>query len=216
MRSVIWFVVGASNGWIAVLRSRSDIASLRRQDRTFSEAHFTDRGFVAPLVAVIVGGLWWALTSRFEHDLTVLAYGLFFGVCAWLSLVDIDTHVLPRRIVVRSVVVAAPILVVASLFDEQGSVFGMFIGGLVTWIALRIMEILSRGGLGGGDVTLGVLLGMHLGWLSWQAIFNGLFLGFVVGGVFAGVLLVTRRVSRTHQFAFGPFLAIGAILAVLR
>lgn len=216
MRSVIWFVVGALNGWIAVLRSRREIASLRRDDRTFAEAHLTDRGFVVPLMALIVGGLWFALALTFDHDLTVLAYGVFCGVCAWLSLVDVDTHVLPRRIVVRSILVAAPLLVVASLFDDQGSVFRMCIGGLVTWIALRIMEILSRGGLGGGDVTLGALLGMHLGWLSWQAIVDGLFLGFVVGGVFAVILLVTRRVSRTHQFAFGPFLVIGAILAVLR
>lgn len=216
MRESMWFVVGALNGWIALLRARKEIARLRRTGDTYAEAHLTDSRLVTPLSALAVAFGYLGLVSRFDHDLTVLAYGVFFGACALLALIDVDTHVIPRRVVGRTLVVAVPLLILASFFDDQGSVFRMFVGALVTWIALRIMEILSRGGLGGGDVTLGALLGMYLGWLSWRSIFDGLFIGFIIGGVFALVLLVSRKVSRNHQFAFGPFLVIGAIAAVLR
>lgn len=216
MRDSIWVLVGALNGWVAALRARREIARLRRNGTTYAEAHLTESPAVTLYSIIAVGLVYAGLASRFEHDLTVLAYGVFAGACALIALVDLDTHVIPSRVVGRSLIVATPLLVVASFFDDQGSVFRMFVGALATWIALRIMEILSRGGLGGGDVTLGALLGMYLGWLSWQSIYNGLFLGFVIGGVFAFLLMLTRKVSRDHQFAFGPFLVIGAIVTVIR
>jgi prepilin signal peptidase PulO-like enzyme (type II secretory pathway) len=216
MRESIWFVVGLLNGWIALLRARREIARVRDTGKTYGEAHLTDSRLAGPVSAVVVALLYLGLVSRFDHDITVLAFGMFVGVCALLAWIDVDTHVIPSRVVARSLVVGVPLLTLASFRDDQGSVFRMIIGALVTWIALRIMEILSRGGLGGGDVTLGALLGAYLGWLSWRSIYDGLFIGFIVGGVFALVLLLTRRVSRDHQFAFGPFLVIGAIVAVLR
>ena len=97
-----------------------------------------------------------------------------------------------------------------------GSVFGMFIGGLGMWCMLRVLEVLSRGDLGGGDVGLGGLLGLYLGWLSYEAILVGLFASFLVGGLFAVALLVTRKANRNTHFAFGPFLIVGTLIAVLR
>jgi leader peptidase (prepilin peptidase)/N-methyltransferase len=78
------------------------------------------------------------------------------------------------------------------------------------------LEVLARGGLGGGDVALAGLLGLYLGWISYEAIAVGLLAAFVVGGVFALLLLITRKANRSTRFAFGPFLVVGALIAVLR
>jgi leader peptidase (prepilin peptidase)/N-methyltransferase len=148
--------------------------------------------------------------------MTVLTYGVLVGAGMWLSLIDIDTHLLPRRIVYRTIAIAMPLLVLSAFFDNTGSVIGMFIGGLGMWCTLRVLEVLSRGDLGGGDVGLGGLLGFYLGWLSYEAIFVGLFASFLVGGFFAVALLVTRKANRNTHFAFGPFLIVGTLIAVLR
>ena len=68
----------------------------------------------------------------------------------------------------------------------------------------------------GGDVGLGGLLGLYLGWISYEAILVGLFASFLVGGFFAVALLVTRKANRNTHFAFGPFLIVGTLIAVLR
>ena len=136
------------------------------------------------------------------------------GIC--LAIIDIDTHLLPRRIVYRTIALALPLLIVAAIFDDAGSVIGMFIGGFSLWVFLRVCEVLSRGGIGGGDVALAGLLGMYLGWLSYEAVVVAVLAAFVLGGVFAAILLVLRRANRGTRIAFGPFLIAGALIAVLR
>jgi leader peptidase (prepilin peptidase)/N-methyltransferase len=118
--------------------------------------------------------------------------------------------------VYRTIAVAMPLLVLSAFFDNTGSVIGMFIGGLGMWCMLRVLEVLSRGDLGGGDVGLGGLLGLYLGWVSYEAILVGLIAAFFVGGLFAVALLVTRKANRNTHFAFGPFLIVGTLIAVLR
>jgi leader peptidase (prepilin peptidase)/N-methyltransferase len=216
MRDIVFTLIGAASGYKAIARARTDISRFRIAGETFGESHFTDTDAVTPIVVAVNAALYFLLAQQFAHDLTVLTFGVLVGAGMWLSLIDIDTHLLPRRIVYRTIAVAMPLLVLSAFFDDTGSVAGMFIGGIGMWFMLRVLEVLSRGDLGGGDVGLGGLLGLYLGWLSYEAILVGLFASFLVGGFFAVALLVTRKANRNTHFAFGPFLSVGTLIAVLR
>jgi leader peptidase (prepilin peptidase)/N-methyltransferase len=216
MRDIVFTLLGAASGYKAITRARTDISRFRTAGETFGESHFTNGNIATPIVIAVNAALYFLLAQKFEHDLTVLTFGVLVGAGMWLSLIDIDTHLLPRRIVYRTIAVAMPLLVLSAFFDNTGSVFGMFIGGIGMWFMLRVLEVLSRGDLGGGDVGLGGLLGLYLGWVSYEAIFVGLFASFLVGGFFAGALLITRKANRNTHFAFGPFLIVGTLIAVLR
>lgn len=216
MRDIVFALVGAASGYKAITRARTDISRFRLTGETFGESHFTNAKLSTSIVVAVTSALYFLLAHRFEHDLTVLSYGVLVGAGMWLSLIDIDTHLLPRRIVYRTIAVAMPLLVLSAFFDNTGSIAGMFIGGLAMWCMLRVLEVLSRGDLGGGDVGLGGLLGLYLGWLSYEAILVGLIAAFFVGGLFAVALLVTRKANKNTHFAFGPFLIVGTLIAVLR
>ena len=216
MRDIVFTLIGAASGYKAIARARTDISRFRTAGETFGESHLTDTAVTTPIVIAVNAALYFLLVQRFEHNLTVLTYGVLVGAGMWLSLIDIDTHLLPRRIVYRTIAVAMPLLVFSAFFDDAGSIVGMFIGGFGMWCMLRVLEVLSRGDLGGGDVGLGGLLGLYLGWLSYEAILVGLFASFLVGGFFAVALLVTRKANRNTHFAFGPFLIVGTLIAVLR
>ena len=216
MRDIVFTLIGAASGYKAIARARTDISRFRTAGETFGESHLTDTAVTTPIVIAVNAALYFLLVQRFEHNLTVLTYGVLVGAGMWLSLIDIDTHLLPRRIVYRTIAVAMPLLVLSAFFDDAGSIVGMFIGGFGMWCMLRVLEVLSRGDLGGGDVGLGGLLGLYLGWLSYEAILVGLFASFLVGGFFAVALLVTRKANRNTHFAFGPFLIVGTLIAVLR
>jgi leader peptidase (prepilin peptidase)/N-methyltransferase len=216
MRDIVFTLIGAASGYKAITRARTDIARFRIAGETFGESHFTNGNIATPIVIAVNAALYFLLAQQFEHDVTVLTYGVLVGAGMWLSLIDIDTHLLPRRIVYRTIAVAMPLLVLSAFFDDTGSIAGMFVGGIAMWCMLRVLEVLSRGDLGGGDVGLGGLLGFYLGWLSYEAILVGLFASFLVGGFFAVALLISRKANRNTHFAFGPFLIVGTLIAVLR
>jgi leader peptidase (prepilin peptidase)/N-methyltransferase len=216
MRDIVFTLIGAASGYKAITRARTEIARFRIAGETFGESHFTNGNIATPIVIAVNAALYFLLAQRFEHDVTVLTYGVLVGAGMWLSLIDIDTHLLPRRIVYRTIAVALPLLVLSAFFDDAGSIAGMFIGGIGMWLMLRVLEVLSRGDLGGGDVGLGGLLGLYLGWLSYEAILVGLFASFLAGGFFAAALLISRKANRHTHFAFGPFLIVGTLIAVLR
>ena len=216
MRDIVFALLGAASGYKAITRARIDIARLRATRQTFGEAHFTNIAVATPLAVAVNAILYFLLARRFDHDFTVLTYGVLVGAGMWLSLIDVDTHLLPRRIVYRTVAVAMLLLVLSAFFDDTGTVIGMFVGAMGMWCILRVLEVLSRGDLGGGDVGLGGLLGLYLGWVSYEAILVGLVASFFVGGVWALVLVISRKANRHTHFAFGPFLIVGTLIAVLR
>jgi leader peptidase (prepilin peptidase)/N-methyltransferase len=216
MRELVFALIGIASGYKAITRARVDIARYRRSGETFGESHVTDHSLSTAVVIATCASLYAAVANRFSHDLTALTFGVLVGAGMWLTLIDIDTHLLPRRIVYRTTALVMPLLIVCAFFDDAGSVLGMFVGAFALWMVMRVLEVLARGGLGGGDVALAGLLGMYLGWISYEALVVGLVTAFMVGGVFALLLLITRRANRATRFAFGPFLIVGALIAVLR
>lgn len=154
MRDIVFALLGAASGYKAITRARIDIARLRATGQTFGEAHFTNIAVATPLVVAINAILYFLLARHFDHDFTVLSYGVLVGAGMWLSLIDVDTHLLPRRIVNRTLAVAMPLLVLSAFFDDEGSVIGMFVGAIAMWCILRVLEVLSRGDLGEAMLVL--------------------------------------------------------------
>lgn len=65
--------------------------------------------------------------------------------------------------------------------------------------------------MGFGDVKLVFLLGLLLGW---PAILVGLFLAFLSGALVGIFLIVFKKKGLKSQVPFGPFLILGAFLAL--
>ena len=84
------------------------------------------------------------------------------------------------------------------------------LGALLGSGMLLVLRYLSHGGLGLGDVKLAVPLGF---WLGWQDIMLCFFLAACLALVYGGFLLHKRHIQRYTPIPFGPFLAIGALLA---
>ena len=216
MRELVWAVIGLLFGLRSVMQAQRDVRRLRASGETFGAGRSTEFSLVIFLVAGASSVLWWIAAQRFEEDLTVLGFGILIAVGLRLMLIDIDTHLLPSSIMYRAIALAVPLLVLAALKDPTGSIATMFLGGLIMWVLMKTLEVLSRGDLGGGDVRLALLLGLYTGWLSLEHVAIAVVAGFAAAGLFALVLVVLRRVGRRTHIAFGPFLIAGALLAVLR
>lgn len=209
-------LLGVLSGYKATQRARFDIARYRLLGETFGEGNFTSYAFALPLVIATNTALYVAMSYTFSHDLTALTFCTLVGAGMWLVLIDLDTHLLPRRIVYRTATLTIPLLTLSLIADNSGSFISMVFGGFTMWMVIRVCEVLSRGGIGKGDVSFAALLGLYVGWMSYSAVFIALLTAFITGGVVALVLLLLRRATRSTRFAFGPFLFFGALVSVLR
>ena len=68
--------------------------------------------------------------------------------------------------------------------------------------------------MGFGDVKLAGVLGAYLAWLGWAALVVGGFLGFALGAVVGVAMMVAGRAGRRTALPFGPFMLLGALLAI--
>jgi leader peptidase (prepilin peptidase) / N-methyltransferase len=164
----------------------------------------------------VLGGLLGALTYRqFSFSLEMFAFGLMIAMCVEQSIIDYATHRLPRGVTFRAAIVGGPLLTLAAInHDDNGRIGVMFASFVVTLALFALLAAFSKGGIGGGDVRLAPVLAMFLGWLGASHVYLGLGSGFILGGVVAAGMLITRRASASTRIAFGPFLCIGAVIAL--
>ena len=88
----------------------------------------------------------------------------------------------------------------------------MLIGAGVGGGMLLVLAVVSGGGMGGGDVKFAAALGF---WLGWPEILLCLLISFVVGGAISLFLLLAKLRGRKDFIPFGPFIALGAWVALL-
>ncbi len=90
---------------------------------------------------------------------------------------------------------------------------GQLLAGAAVGAFLMLFALLSRGGLGMGDVKLGVVLGLFLS----RYVLDALIVGLLAAGVLSLGVLATRGLSvgRKTPIPLGPFLAFGGLVALL-
>lgn len=161
-------------------------------------------------------GLYVLMAIRFEDMRAAIpAYCILMSVLLAQTWIDLKTKRLPREITYTGIVLGAIALTAAAVvLDEPERIWMMALGAAIALAAMWLIYAVSRGGMGDGDVRLAPLLGMYLGWLNPGIVLPGLFFGFVAGAVVGVVMMALDRAGRRTAVPFGPFLALGTIVAI--
>jgi leader peptidase (prepilin peptidase)/N-methyltransferase len=169
-----------------------------------------------PLVELGTGLLFVAMALRFGYDWVLPAYLYLAAIGLALALIDLDCKRLPNALTLPSYPVAALLLGAAALVgSDSGNWLRAMLGGSAMYAVYFGLAFAYPAGMGFGDVKLAGVLGMYMGWLGWGAWAVGLFLGFFLGGVFGIALMAAKRGGRKTAVPFGPFMLLGALIAVL-
>ena len=169
-----------------------------------------------PLVELGTAALFVAAAVRLGATWQLPAFCVFFASLLAISVIDLDHFIIPNRVIYPTLAVTAPPLVLAAAADGSWTLLrNAAIGGAAGFAALFVIHFISPRGMGFGDVRLAGVIGMMLGWLGLRYIVLGLFLGFLLAAVIGIVLIAARLKTRKDAVPFGPFMAMGAVLAVL-
>ncbi len=154
----------------------------------------------------------------FSDNIDYLTFGVWLfvlGALIFLAVYDLKWLILPNKVVYPLVIVATALVAVESVFFGGGPemvrdrVLGLvFAGGI-----FYLLFIVSNGRwIGGGDVKLGIFIGISLG-LS-RSILTFI-LAFNTAALVILPLLVLRIVKRKTPIPFGPFLIFATIVSTL-
>lgn len=145
----------------------------------------------------------------------VLVHLALLGVGGWLLVIDVRTHRLPNRIVLPTLAALLVLVIIEALLTGQvRSLIGAALGMLILGGFYAALRLVSREGMGGGDVKLAAVIGIVLGWHGWQALAVGAASAFMLGALYALVLMALRRADRSTRIAFGPWMIVGAVLGI--
>jgi leader peptidase (prepilin peptidase)/N-methyltransferase len=87
------------------------------------------------------------------------------------------------------------------------AILGLLTGGGLFYL----IAVLSKGGMGGGDIKLMAVLGFAAGW---PLVFVVFFLAFFFGAFAGLILLFVQKKSWQHPLPFGPFLSLSFFISI--
>lgn len=161
------------------------------------------------LLAELLTGTAFALCALHFKPVLLLALMFVLTSCLILiSLIDYKTQIIPDGLV--GVIAVSGVLY--NLLYASQAVMDMLLGGAVGFASMLLIFLISRGGMGGGDVKLSAAVGL---WLGVEGTLLFLLLAFIMGGIISLLLLVSGAKSKGDAIPFGPFLCLAAFITVL-
>lgn len=158
------------------------------------------------------------------YALTVWRFGLgvhspvLFAFCSAMiviTFIDLDVQIIPDSITLPGIVISliAGSLILpdpfmrSSLLGFRDAAIGLASGGFLFYL----IAVLSKGGMGGGDIKMMAMIGAFSGWKS---VLLTTFAGSLLGSLVGISLMIFKGKGRKTRIPFGPFLAVGAMISL--
>ena len=215
MLGAIVTLTAAAAGWIAqpwligLVRARTGPDAGAPAPRRI--ARWTSRPMIAAGSAIVGTAGFTALPPL------LLAVCVSAGLLGWwLACIDLAIHRLPDPLVGALVGVFALgyALVYLTGEAELASLVRAVIAGVLAAGGFGVLALSRPRAMGFGDVKLAGALGLGTGFFGWEVAGQWVFLSFIAGGIFAVLMLLTRRLTSRDNIAFGPWLLLGAGVAI--
>lgn len=160
-----------------------------------------------PVIEAITGLLLVLVYMRFGFTVQTLLYSLVSCILLVIAVIDIDTMEIHDRMHVLIGIIAGILLYVSA-----GDMLYHILGALIVSVPLYVLMVISKGGVGGGDIKLMAASGLLLGAFE---IVLAMIIGSISAGLIAFLLILTKRRTRKDVIAFGPYLCAGIFISML-
>jgi len=161
--------------------------------------------WIYPFMELITGILfafaYWKLGFTVEFFVAILLISLLVIIVVS----DFAYMLIPDKVLLFFL----PLLFIGRVLSSLTPWWDSVLGAVVGFGILYSIAVLSKGGMGGGDIKLFFLLGLVLGTLN--ALLT-LFIAAVIGMVVGIIVLKIRQQGRKTPIPFGPSIAAAAIV----
>ncbi|GAW94133.1 prepilin peptidase [Calderihabitans maritimus] len=159
-----------------------------------------------PLVELAAGFIFSSLYLYYGISVNTFKYLVLVSVLLVVFFIDLEHLRIPDRVVVAALLLGT---FMAALTREL--VPEALLGAAAGFLPLFFLAVVSRGGMGGGDVKLAGVLGIFLGW---KKILLVLFLASCLAAAVGLLAIASGKKGRKDPLPFGPFLAVGVVIVL--
>lgn len=168
--------------------------------------------FQYPLVEGITALSSLLLIMKFGLSLSYLIYFLFVAALIVITVIDLYHQIIPDVISLPGIGAGLLASLTVSQITFTNSLLGILLGGGSLFLIATVYQwLFKREGMGGGDVKLLAMIGAFLGW---KAVILTIFLGSLIASVIGIILMVSKGKDFKYAIPFGPFLSLGAVIAL--
>ena len=162
-----------------------------------------------PLLEAGLAAVFVAILLRYSDDGSEIALGACLAATlATITLTDLEHRVIPNKVLIVAALVAVGLLVAG----DRDALAEHAIAAAIAFAVMFLIAIVYPRGMGMGDVKLAGVMGLYLG----KAVAPALLIGFAAGALFGLALIASRGAeARKQTVPFGPFLALGAVVALV-
>ena len=155
------------------------------------------------------------LSALVIYQFGINAAGISALVLVWtliaLTGIDFDTQLLPDRLTFPLAGLGLAVNSQSWFVSPTESIWGLLLGFLSLWVVVKIFYLITKKhGMGQGDFKLLAVMGAWLGPMMLPLI---ILLSSLLGSI-VGIILM-RKQGESKPFAFGPYIAIAGIIALL-
>jgi len=176
----------------------------RKCKKRFSSAHFFAELFLALAFGALASKYMWDWKSvEFVRDciLVCFLHFIFFYDLLYMEILD------------KTTTIPALILFFLALAFGWNNWHSMGIGALIGAGFFYLQYIVSSGRwIGGGDIRLGLFMGVILGW---QNILVALFFAYILGAIVSVILILFKKKTLASETPFGTYLTCATVVAMV-
>jgi leader peptidase (prepilin peptidase)/N-methyltransferase len=168
-----------------------------------------------PAVELLNGLLYTAVIYHFGIGWHLPLLLAFVSAMIVVTFIDLDFQIIPDVITLPGALIglAASHFLLPDPFTRY-SLLGFvdsLIGLLAGFGSFYLIALLSRGGMGGGDVKMMAMVGAFMGW---KGVFLTTLIGSLAGSLVGIALMIFKGKGRKTKIPFGPFLAAGSLVTL--
>ena len=165
-----------------------------------------------PIIECLNGLLYLAVYSKFGLDINFIFYAIIFSILLIISSIDLHFQIIPDFLNILILILAIIYKTLQfTLYGISSNLFNSILALIISGGIFLIIVILSKGGMGGGDVKLIGVLGFILGI---KMVLLTIFLSFILGAIISIFLLLFKIKGRKDPIPFGPFICLAFMITV--
>ncbi|MDW2875787.1 MULTISPECIES: prepilin peptidase [Bacillaceae] len=162
--------------------------------------------FLYPAVELATGLLFVLAPLLMGWTLELIIAWTLISLMVIVFVSDIKYMIIPDKVLL----VFAVIFLLERIFLPLSPWWDSLLGAAAGFFLLLFIAVISKGGMGGGDIKLFAVIGLALGT---KLVLLTFFFATIFGAVFALAGMLIGKVEKGKPIPFGPYIALGSLTA---